>query len=198
MLCFGCGSKIKENHLCLECQSQIEILTPPYCYKKSKVKIISACVYKSPLKDMIHHFKYNHCAYLAEPLSRLMIKQLRTLGFNPLRYDFITCVPLHPYKLKVRGYNQAELLAQQIANYFKLPLKNGIIASKYIKNPQAKLTSKKRKENVEGKFKAKGNLKNKNIILVDDVFTTGATIHNCWKALKEKGANKIQAITLAR
>lgn len=127
-----------------------------------------------------------------------MITQLKIIKFNPQQYDFITFIPLSPYKMKLRGYNQAKLLAICLAKYFHLPLKDDIITSKYIKNSQTKLSSRKRKENVQGKFIVRKNLNNKNVLLVDDVFTTGATISTCWQALYEKGANKIYSITLAK
>ncbi len=206
LTCLHCGIKITENHLCLPCQNQIKLLFPPNCYTRLKLNcqsqdsltVNSICTYRGPMRNLIHSFKYNNCDYLSKFLSQLIIKQLKTIKFNALYYDFIVPVPLHPYKIKLRGYNQAELIAFYIAKYFQLPLKNDIIISKYIKNSQTKFSSRKRKENVRGKFITKKDLSNTNIILIDDVFTTGSTISACWRSLKEKGANKIYAITLAR
>lgn len=201
LLCLSCSRKIKEGYLCPECQSQIEILKIPACYSKIpgiKMKTISSASYKGPLKDLIYHFKYRGCSYLDSLLSQLMIRHLESTCFWLDDSDFIVPVPLSPHKAKMRGYNQAELLARHLANYFKLNLKSDIISSKYVKNSQAKLTPEKRRANVVGKFQAKRSAKNKNIILIDDVLTTGATLSACWQTLKEKGAKNIWAITLAK
>ncbi|MCF7873600.1 MAG: ComF family protein [Candidatus Omnitrophica bacterium] len=206
-VCLACGKKIKQDYLCSSCKKKIKILKAPTCYTQLKINhnnnkeiltVLSSCLYKEPLKNLIHSFKYKRNPYLAEFFSRFMLKQLKVIKFNPQNYDFVVPVPLHRYKIKARGYNQAELLARPLAKYFQLPLKDDIIISKYIKNSQTKLSSRKRKENVQGKFIVRKNLKNQNIILVDDVLTTGATISTCWQALSEKGANKIYSTTLAK
>ncbi|MCF7887538.1 MAG: ComF family protein [Candidatus Omnitrophica bacterium] len=203
LTCLHCKAKIAVGYLCRNCQNQIKFLTPPDCYSQLEInqnnlKVASSYSYQNAIKTLIHLFKYSHYDYLAPALANLMIKQLDRIGFKPLNYDFITPVPIHPYKIKIRGYNQSKLLAKQLANYFQLPLKDDIISSKYIKNSQTKLSLEKRKENVYGKFTAKNSAKNTNILLVDDVFTTGATISACGKALWEKGASKIDGITLAK
>jgi competence protein ComFC len=206
-ICLNCGKKTTKNYLCLSCKKQIKILGPPLCYTQLKINncnnkriitVLSSCNYKNPIKNLIYSFKYKHCDYLADFLSHFIVKQLKITKFKSQDYDFIVPVPLHPYKMKIRGYNQAELLAKQISKYFQLPLKNDIINSKYTKDSQTKLSSKKRQENVKGKFIVKENFANKNILLIDDVFTTGATISTCWQALKEKGIDKISVITLAK
>ncbi|MCF7869622.1 MAG: ComF family protein [Candidatus Omnitrophica bacterium] len=206
-ICLNCGKKTTKNYLCLSCKKQIKVLRPPFCYSQIKtnnniyekpITALSSCNYKNPIKNLIYSFKYKHCDYLADFLSRFIVKQLKITKFKPQNYDFIVPVPLHPYKMKIRGYNQAELLAKQIAKYFQLPLKNDIITSKYVKDSQTKLSSKKRQENVKGKFIVKENFTDKNILLIDDVFTTGATISTCWQSLKEKGVDKIFIITLAK
>jgi ComF family protein len=206
-ICLNCGKKTIKNHLCPSCEKQIKILNSPLCYTQLKISngnykkiitVLSSCNYKNPIKNLIYSFKYKHCDYLANFLSRFMVKQLKITKFKSQDYDFIVPVPLHPYKMKIRGYNQAELLAKQVAKYFQLPLKNDIIHSKYTRNSQTKLSSKKRQENVKGKFIVKENFTNKNILLIDDVFTTGATVSTCCQSLGEKGINKIFVLTLAK
>ncbi len=203
LLCIKCGRKIKKDYLCLACQNQIEFLLKPACYtqipfNQTRIKALSICSYHGPIQDLVYQLKYNRCDYLAEYLGKLMIKRLNKLKFSFLNYDFIVPVPMHPYKIKSRGYNQAKLLANQLANYFKLPLKNDIISSDYIQKSQTKLSPEERRKNVEDKFRVAESLKNKNIILFDDILTTGATTSACWKALKEKEANSVYIITLAK
>jgi len=127
-----------------------------------------------------------------------MIKHLSEIGFNPSHYHLNTPVPLHKDKLKIRGYNQAGLLAKLLSNYFKIPFRDDIIGNTNIRPSQTKLRKEKREKNVEGAFVVKENLRNKRIILVDDIFTTGSTVNACSKALRERGAEGITVITLSK
>lgn len=213
LLCLECGKKIKKDYLCYTCQGQIKKLMPPACYTAislhqndnfpkpasgEKIKITSTYKYQGPIKKVIHCFKYKRLDYLAQSLGRMMLEQLKELKFTPSGYDLLTPVPLHPYKIKSRGYNQSELLAKQLANYFKIPLKNDIMRSDYIKKSQTELDPLSRRKNTKGKFTAKENLKDQNIILIDDVLTTGSTLSACAAALRRSGAGQIEAITLAK
>jgi len=148
--------------------------------------------------SLIHLFKYKNCDYLAGFLSSLIIKHLSEISFNPNKYNLITHVPLHKDKLKTRGYNQSRLLSKLLSNHFKIPFKDDIIENTNIRPSQTKLPKEKRKKNAEGIFVVKENLKNKNIILVDDIFTTGSTVSSCSKALREKQAGNITIITLSK
>jgi ComF family protein len=107
-------------------------------------------------------------------------------------------VPLHRHKRKQRGYNQAGLLAKALSNHFKIPLNNDIIANTKIRTSQTKLAKTKRQENVEGIFRVKEGFAGKNIILIDDIVTTGATIDSCCRALRRQQAGEICVIALAR
>jgi ComF family protein len=127
-----------------------------------------------------------------------MVSYLLRIEFNILSYDLTTAVPMHPYKLKQRGYNQAELLAKSLANYFKIPFRGDIIYKKNNRLPQVNLDRKAREDNIKGSFFVSENLRGKKIILVDDIFTTGCTIKECASELKKKGAENITAITLAK
>jgi len=217
-LCLSCEKRINQGRLCLMCQEKIVFLHPPLCRYCSKplssnttglcrqcygkiypyCNVISITAYQEPIVSLIHLFKYKNYDYLANYLCSLMTKHLSTIGFNPCGYDFITAVPMHKDKLKMRGYNQAEILAKQLSNYFKIPLGNDIICDINIRPSQTKLTPTKRLENVKGAFVVKKGVKNKKIIIVDDVFTTGATVLNCAQALRNSGAEAPTVITLAK
>ncbi|MDP8290450.1 MAG: phosphoribosyltransferase family protein [Candidatus Susulua stagnicola] len=127
-----------------------------------------------------------------------MIKHLSKIDFNPNKYKLITSVPLHKDKLKTRGYNQSQLLSKLLSNHFKIPSKDDIIENTNIRPSQTKLPKEQREKNTEGIFVVKKNLKNKNIILVDDIFTTGSTVSACARALREKQAGNITIITLSK
>ena len=217
-LCVCCEKKILKDYLCGECAGRIVFLSPPrcrYCLKPLSVnssgscqecsrkiypyqRLISATAYKEPITSLIHLFKYKNCDYLANFLASLIERHLLKIGFNPNRYQFITPVPLHKDKLKIRGYNQAGLLAKLLSNHFKIPFRDDIIGNTNIRPSQTKLPKEKREKNVEGVFVVRKSLENENIILVDDIFTTGSTASACSRVLKEKGAGNITVITLSK
>jgi ComF family protein len=115
--------------------------------------------------------------------------------------DFIVPVPLHRLRLKEREFNQSEILASRLAKYFNIPLiKNSLIRTRPTP-PQANLSKEERLKNVNGAFKLRENelLKGKNILLIDDVFTTGSTVDQCAKVLKKEGkAREVGVFTLAK
>ena len=203
-ICQSCREKISflSGNLCCYCAKPLDT-TASICKQcQNKVypysRLISATAYKEPMVSLIHLFKYRNCDYLDEFFSTLIIKHLKNINFRPFGYDFIIPVPMHKHKLKIRGYNQARLLAKLLSNSFKIPLRDDIINTVNFRPSQAKLRKQKRQENVEGAFAARKNLKNKKIILVDDIFTTGATVMSCCQALLERQAAKVLVITLAK
>lgn len=206
-ICFCCQKKINQGYLCKSCQGKISFLKPPACYHNYAYRsnrpgrqgqIISSTAYQEPITSLVHWFKYRHCRYLGTYLSSLIINHLAKVGFSSTSYDFITAVPMHRHKLKLRGYNQAEVLALDLSNYFKIPLRNDIISITGLKPSQTKLAQNQREGNVAGIFKVDKSVKNLNCLLVDDIFTTGATIFSCWQALTDSGINTITALTLAK
>jgi ComF family protein len=216
-LCFCCERKIEEGFLCGSCFEKIEFLYPPLCrgcstpIKDNKTglcknckkeffyyeRVISATTYKEPISLLLHLFKYRHFDYLGEFLSLLVVRYLIRVGFEFSDYDFITCVPLHPAKEKERGYNQSAIISKIISFHFKIPFKSDIIYQTRLNPSQTKLSKEKREINIKDSFKVKGDLEGKRIILVDDVFTTGSTVKECCRVLKEKGAN-ITVLTLSK
>ena len=217
-LCFACERKIPQGYLCQECQDKIAYLAPPLCRlcskpllhrksdlcaqcnkKKSPFKrVLSITVYKEPMTGLLHLLKYKNYDYLGRFLSCLMIQHIERIGLDLSCYQAIIPVPLHPFKRKERGYNQTELLAEQIANHFQIPLRNDIIYQKKDKTSQTRLKKEQREKAMQGVFSAQKDLKDKNVILIDDILTTGSTLKECALALKEKGAKDIMAITLSK
>jgi len=126
-----------------------------------------------------------------------MIKHLARIGFKLSDYDIITPVPMHKAKLRERGYNQAGLLAERISKHFNISLRNDIISVKSVRTSQVKLDKARRKENLKNLFEVEENMQGKNIMLIDDIFTTGQTVRECAYALKQKGA-RITVLTLAK
>lgn len=217
-LCLSCNKKISYGYLCSNCQEKIVFLKPPLCQYCSKPiptaenpickkcsndkffydRIISIIEYKDPIVSLIHLFKYKNYDFIAGFFSQLMIKHLEKIKFDINGYDLITSIPMHKNKLKIRGYNQSEILAKLLSNYFKMPFSSDIMTVINIRPSQARLRQDKRKENIEGVFQGRKNLKNKNLILIDDIFTTGSTVNSCCQEFKRMGANIITVITLAK
>lgn len=217
--CLGCG---KEGEwLCPDCLSSIELLKDqlcPKCGKPSKNgKFCPDCSIKSKmtgilvgasyddelLKKAIHVMKYNFVKGLAEPLSGLLMKTLKKNSqFSILNSEFLIIpVPLHLKRLKWRGFNQAFELAWCLEKNLDLEVKKDIlIRSKYAK-PQMQIKHHlARRKNIKNAFECvkPDEVKNKTIILIDDVCTTSATLEECAKALSLAKPKEIWGLVLAR
>lgn len=151
--------------------------------------------YDGVLKKLIHLLKYDRIRTLAGPLAD------RLVSACPLdqRFDAIVPMPLHWFRHWRRGYNQAALLAKELGRRGGLPLVRGVRRSRATP-PQAGLSGARRRANVAGAFQPlRGRpLQGMRVLLVDDVFTTGATASACAGALKQAGASYVAVLTLAR
>ncbi len=228
----NCLSCQKSNYwLCDDCWKKIATLSSqvcPYCEKNISTsgKICSYCrsqliarnqpdfldalivathYSKNNLARLIHIYKYNFITELASPLAKIMVTALLK-NHLPLP-DLIIPIPLHPRRLRWRGFNQAELLAKELKNTllpgFPLILRNDLIIRKKYTSPQMKIKNyAQRKQNIKNIFfvpsKKNNPLQNKTILLVDDICTTGSTIMESAKILKQAGAKKVFGIVIAR
>lgn len=217
----------KGYSICEDCFKTIELIDKPYCKKCNKPLLISVdlfrqeqnifCVdckkkkysfefarsvgrYDGVLKECIHLFKYYGEKELAKPLGKLLIDYLtKNEEFREL-IDLIIPVPLHKNDLRKRGFNQSVLLAKIIGNYFSIPVKEEVLIKKRLTPSQVNLSKKERDKNI---FKAffineSKEVKEKNILILDDIFTTGSTVEECAKELKKAGTKNIFVLTLAR
>jgi ComF family protein len=151
--------------------------------------------YDGPLQQLIHLFKYAKVESLAQPLSHFLLQAL-PLDVN---FDLIMAMPMHWRKRWERGFNQAELLAAPLARRYGLPLATNLRRARYTKS-QAGLTETARRDNLRGSFciRRANEVAGKRILLVDDVFTTGATLRAAAAVLKAAGTAHVSALTLAR
>jgi competence protein ComFC len=176
-----------------------------HCYQCLKAKpvhfecIRSAAKYEGVLRGLILKFKYNSMDYLSKIFGVLLIEAVNSYpDFKD--FDLILAVPMHWLKKMQRGYNQSELLAEIIASHFKKPLISKYFKRKKFTTPQFKLNRQNRRKNLENCFEfiMPPIIKHKTILLVDDICTSKQTIDQCALALKNVGAKKVLALTLAR
>lgn len=153
--------------------------------------------YDGELRQLVVLLKYNRVRSLAGPLGSWLMLVVKD---NPGLADVeaVVPVPLHRTRQRARGYNQAELLARELARELGRPVENRWLARIKDTPSQTGLTPAQREENVRGAFAARAKLDRRRILLVDDVCTTGATVNACARALKRAGAASVQAVTVAR
>lgn len=209
VICIGCNDKLPINRLpfCKKCGVSLtkDEMQKNFCkeclknFKKLHFNLSnSVFLYKEPLSDLICLFKYKQKMGLAQFFGQKMITFIK--NYHILNnIDIIIPIPLHQKRLREREFNQAEILAQIISKEYNLELESKAIIRAHMKHVQTLLKKDKRFENIKGAFRIKNNtVKHKNILLVDDVFTTGATLSEAALILKEAGAAKVDAFTLAR
>lgn len=195
--CLGCKSE--GVFLCRGCSDAIPKLPAvpegrPECGPFLD-SLISVSKYEdnSLLARAIHEFKYEFIKDLAGPLSGLLIGLLKEAPFR----DFVICpVPLHPKRMRWRGYNQSALLAEPVAGALGRRVLH-LLERTSFSRPQMELTQTERMQNVLGAFRCIAGPPAK-VLLIDDVATTRSTLNACAKALKEAGALKVCGIVLAR
>ena len=148
------------------------------------------------IQDAIHHLKYRNLRAPAPELAGILSRYLQT---HPLPGDSLLPVPLHPRRLRRRGYNQALLLARELGKLRGLEVNDGLLKRIKDNSPQAEATNlEQRLLNVAGSFACRGDAAGAKIILIDDVSTTGSTLSACAEALKRAGASSVWGLTLTR
>ncbi|MDR2192134.1 MAG: ComF family protein [Endomicrobium sp.] len=156
-------------------------------------------LYKGALRKLILKFKYLDRAFLAKDFGAQMANKFKELPFYD-KTDCIIPVPLNIIRRIKRGYNQAEVLSREISKLSGIPVFSNILYRKKMTKPQFQLSKEERAKNIKNSFLVKnGELtRKKNILLVDDIVTTGATVSACAAVLKKFGAKKVYALSLAR
>ncbi|MEE9200983.1 MAG: ComF family protein [Candidatus Brocadiales bacterium] len=160
----------------------------------------SAVYYEDTVKELIHQFKYKRQEFLAEPLSEILIRYAKKTGLSQLDINLVVAVPLHRRKCAERGFNQAERLGRKIGRFLDTDICTGDLKRTRNTASQTSLPYYRREENVRGAFWAKrpAVFQDKNILLVDDVFTSGLTASECAGILKKAGARKVYVLTVAK
>jgi len=159
----------------------------------------AAALHASPLREWIHLLKYEGRRDLAPLLARYLAAALDQPDWREIipRLDAVAPVPLHGERLRERGYNQAELLAQALCERRRLPLCVDLVQRSKFTRSQVGLNGAERKENVKDAFTASTECRGLHVLLIDDVYTTGATLCACAAALLKAGAVAVYALALA-
>jgi ComF family protein len=152
-----------------------------------------------PLRQAVHKFKYGRKVSLGKPLGRLMARGCGEF-LRDCNADVIVPVPLHPKRLRWRGFNQAVLLARQMSGAYGIAADPFVLRRIKETPPQTQLNEEERRRNVRGAFAlAEGrSLRGKTVLLTDDVYTSGATVNECSRTLKRSGVDRVFVVTLAR
>lgn len=220
--CEACG-QVRAAPICGDCLGAIELIAPPLCQvcgepfdplaqaaprcaqcrgkRRSFSLARSAAYYAGPLAEAIRRFKYDCQMVLWRPLGRLMVEALRdgASDIHPDTVDVICPVPLHASRLRERGFNQSELLAEVIGEEFGKPVKL-LLERTRPTLPQVDLPAESRAANVRDAFgpRLQEVIAGERVLLIDDLFTTGATLAECARVLRRAAAADVRVLTLAR
>lgn len=150
----------------------------------------------TPITQLIHRFKYGRDVTLAATLGHILASSVLAPG----PHDLVVPVPLHKTRLRQRGFNQAAVLGKWLAGRRGVPLDPFVLLRTRATPTQVGLSEKERSANVAGAFAVRNRdaVRNRSILLVDDVYTTGATVAECAKVLRRAGARRVDVLVLAR
>lgn len=211
--CVGCGKG--SDFICHSCHRSLPQIMPPLCPRCGKPQLSGilcpGCVswqveidgIRSPfrfdgvIRQAIHQLKYGNLRALAVTLAKLLQDYLAT---NPMPGEVLVPVPLHPKRIRERGYNQSSLLAKELSKLTSLSVVDDCLIRQRHTPPQAKTpTVDERRSNIANAFTCRDSrLQDKQVLLIDDVSTSGATLDACAVALKAAGATSVWGLVLAR
>jgi len=211
--CIGCGRE--GDVICYSCRSSLPRVMPPLCPRCGRPQpsgiLCPSCVswqaeidgIRSPfrfdgvMRQAVYQLKYRNLRALAAPLAQLLNDYLIT---NPVPGEVLVPVPLHRKRLRERGYNQSSLLARKLGKLINLPVVDDCLIRQRSAPPQARTSSvEERQRNVADAFACcNQRLRDKQVLLIDDVSTSGATLDACAAALKAAGATSVWGLALAR
>ncbi len=210
--CVLCGTQVFERRwsaVCPECWSKLDAIPRPFClqcgtHAPAIETLCGECrrgdyafdfarslfQFTDPMRGIIHHLKYSDRVSLAKPLGTLMRS---CLASEPFQSTVAVPVPLHRSRLRERGFNQAELLARELG----VTVDTKLLRRRKNTPSQTGLSRSQRTLNLSAAFEVRGRLP-ECILIVDDVYTTGSTLHEIAKTLKRAGAQRVEVLTVAR
>jgi competence protein ComFC len=220
-LCLDEPATAQQGFVGAQCRRFVQFVRPPFCERcglpfEGDITTSFGCtncrdlelhfsyaraavVSKTIVRDAIHHFKYSRALWFENFLAGLLLAEAVPV-LRGQKWNFIVPVPLHPLKKREREFNQAELLAARLSKATAIPLNIKLLCRVKPTATQTVLRREQRATNMRGAFAVHDRLKldGEKIVLVDDVFTTGATTNDCARALRAAGAGEVCVWTVAR
>ena len=220
--CAQCQAETPSGvHLCAACASEAPKIEPPFCRQCSQPfegaitgefvchqcqerRLHFDCAVarfrsRGVVREFMHRFKYNQHFYLRYPLADWLMEAVEDERIRGEPYDAFVPVPLHPVRFRERQFNQAQELARLLAKRTGKPVLSALKRSRYT-TTQTKLDREERMENLRNAFRVRhaSAVNHRHLILVDDVFTTGSTVDECARVLRQAGAASVRVVTVAR
>jgi len=220
--CVGCSDVIAEGqYLCCSCREAAPRIHPPFCAKCSEPffgaitqtfrcpncehrvlhfdAAVSAYRSRGLVRKLVHEFKYGRRFYLRNPVGQWVAEAMDDVRLRGRRFDILVPVPLHPARERERGFNQAALLAELLSDRVGIPLRLILERARFT-STQTAYDRSERLKNLRDAFRLrkKVNVRDLRVLLIDDVLTTGSTLSECARVLKEAGAISVLAATAAR
>src|SRR5436853_3537577 len=220
--CTICSAPVESGeYLCAECESKVTRIVPPFCAKCSEPfdgaittefacancahrnlyfeAAVSAYRARGIVRHVILNFKYGKQIHLRHLVARWLVAALDDERIRERRFDAIVPVPLHPAKQRERGFNQAALLAEWLSPHLALPLRPVLQRVRFT-TTQTAFDRSDLMQNLRNAFRLRKNadVRKSRVLLIDDVLTTGSTLSECARVLKEAGAQSVYTATAAR
>jgi competence protein ComFC len=221
-LCAVCHAPItRGQYVCQRCLDKAQRIAPPFCAKCSEPfsgaitgeftcgncadrrlafdAAVSAYRSRGVVRFLILQFKYNRQLHLRHPVAEWLQEAMNDPRLSERRFDIMVPVPLHPARLRERGFNQAQVLANILAQRINVPLIRALDRTRYT-TTQTAFDRTERMENLRGAFRLRKNInvRGLQVLLVDDILTTGSTLSECARVLRQTGAHSVYAVTAAR
>ena len=199
-ICLLCKENLGDysKYICNDCKELIEFIHREVDLDLNNINgIYYSIQYNRFIKEKIHSFKFQGKSYLYKPFGEILVETIKVKKLKE-KVNAVAFVPLHRRKEGLRGYNQSKLLAQYVRDNINLPLLDKHLVKTRWTMDQNKLTKFEREENLIGAFKTMNHkdFKGKDILLIDDIITTGTTMEECGKVLLEGGAKTVTGLAL--
>ncbi len=193
--CYFCHSTRENTVMCKNCFDEIDLLPPRQLESKIGAPVHSAVIYGKNMQKMIRGLKYHNQRELALFQAKIMFDYWQTLENKQEKYTIVP-VPLYKSREKKRRYNHMQLVAEEFSRLCDYEVNNSLIKRIKDTKPQYRLTMNERQKNLNGAFQVdKGNYGSKNILIIDDILTTGSTLFEMVKEFKKSGIEAITCFT---